>query len=54
MTEVGDVSGLRRMAPKNDIAQEEIRKLIGYLINNRDRSTIKVTAKAAILLAVVA
>jgi hypothetical protein len=38
MTEVGNViSCLRRMEPKNDIAQEEIRKLIGYLINNRDR-----------------
>jgi len=25
------------MEPKDDIAKEEIRKLIGYLTNNRDR-----------------
>ena len=36
--EVGNViGGLSRMEPKDDIAKEEIRKLIGYLINNRDR-----------------
>ena len=29
--------GLDRMKPKNDIAREEIRKLIGYLDNNRGR-----------------
>lgn len=36
--EVGNViGGLRRMQPKNSEAAEEIRKLIGYLDNNRDR-----------------
>ncbi|RLB28696.1 MAG: hypothetical protein DRG66_03170 [Deltaproteobacteria bacterium] len=36
--EVGNViRGLRRMEPKNDDAQEEIRKLIGYLNNNREK-----------------
>jgi hypothetical protein len=36
--EVGNViSGLRRMKPKDSEAKEEIRKLIGYLIHNRDR-----------------
>jgi hypothetical protein len=29
--------GLQRMKPQNDTAGEEIRKLIGYLRNNRDR-----------------
>lgn len=29
--------GLQRMKPKNDIVKEEIRKLIGYLENNRQR-----------------
>jgi len=31
------IRGLRRMEPKNDDAQEEIRKLIGYLNNNREK-----------------
>ncbi len=36
--EVGNViGGLRRMQPKDNEAEEEIRKLIGYLTNNRDR-----------------
>lgn len=36
--EVGNViRGLRRMEPKDDVAKEEIRKLIGYLANNRNR-----------------
>jgi len=29
--------GLQRMKPRDDLAAEEIRKLIGYLHNNRDR-----------------
>jgi hypothetical protein len=29
------IGGLRRMQPKNETAGEEIRKLIGYLQNNR-------------------
>lgn len=29
--------GLQRMKPKNDLIKEEIRKLIGYLANNRKR-----------------
>ena len=29
--------GLQRMKPRDDLAEEEIRKLIGYLHNNRDR-----------------
>ena len=29
--------GLQRMKPKDDLAKEEIRKLIGYLDNNRER-----------------
>jgi hypothetical protein len=29
--------GLERMKPRNDAAEEEIRKLIGYLANNRER-----------------
>jgi hypothetical protein len=29
--------GLERMKPQNDAAEEEIRKLIGYLANNRER-----------------
>ncbi|MCP4217521.1 MAG: ISKra4 family transposase [bacterium] len=29
--------GLQRMKPRDDLAKEEIRKLIGYLRNNRDR-----------------
>jgi hypothetical protein len=36
--EIGNViGGLRRMQPKNSEAAEEIRKLIGYLANNRER-----------------
>lgn len=36
--EVGNViGGLRRIKPKDDIAKEEIRKLIVYLTNNRER-----------------
>ncbi len=31
------VWGLQRMKPRNDLAREEIRKLIGYLQNNRER-----------------
>ena len=31
------IRGLRRMEPKDDIAKEEIRKLIVYLTNNRQR-----------------
>ena len=31
------ILGLDRMKPKNDVAREEIRKLIGYLDNNRGR-----------------
>ena len=31
------VGGLKRMEPKNDNAKEQIRKLIGYLNNNRHR-----------------
>jgi len=31
------VWGLQRMKPRDAIAKEEIRKLIGYLENNRDR-----------------
>ena len=31
------IAGLRRMKPKDSEAAEEIRKLIGYLDNNRDR-----------------
>ena len=38
MTEVSNViRGLRQMEPKDDIAKEEIRKLIVYLTNNRQR-----------------
>lgn len=29
--------GLERMKPPDDLAKEEIRKLIGYLRNNRER-----------------
>jgi hypothetical protein len=32
------IRGLRRMEPKNDAAKEEIRKLIGYLKNNREKT----------------
>jgi len=36
--ELGNViRGLRGMEPKNDDAQKEIRKLIGYLNNNREK-----------------
>ena len=32
------IGGLRRMAPKNDVVKEQIRKLIGYLKNNEQRT----------------
>lgn len=32
------VGGLKRMKPKNDVTKEQIRKLIGYLENNRYRT----------------
>jgi hypothetical protein len=39
------IGGLRRMQPKNNEAKEEIRKLIGYLNNNRERIHYKADRK---------
>ena len=39
------IGGLRRMQPKDNEAKEEIRKLIGYLNNNRERIHYKADRK---------